>query len=882
MLEIKDIAKSYELGKEGDKNYQKVHALRGVSVNFRKSEFVAILGPSGCGKTTLLNIIGGLDRYTSGDLVIDGKSTKNFSDKEWDNYRNQKIGFVFQSYNLIPHLNVFENVELALTLSGIAKADRKQRVIDALTQVGLGDKLYAKPNQLSGGQMQRVAIARALINNPEIILADEPTGALDSKTSVQVMEILKEISKEKLIIMVTHNPELAETYASRTIKLFDGQMQEDSDPYEEVEETEQDDDKSKTRMSFWTALSLSFKNLLTKKARTILVSFAGSIGIIGIALILALSSGFQGYVNNVQQNTLSSYPLTVEATSMDYSAMMGILMGDAEESAKQEEGIVNKNDVIVDMFKSFLSGAKTNNLEAFKQWVDASDEVAEVVNAVKYSYNLRFNMFDNASKAKLSPNSLFYDGTIIWLDAKMGQYVFPQFESTYKNANSLPEDYQLTTTEIKAIKSTDAYAEALFNAFNGFMNGGADAVINQIKGLRNSYLSNFVEMLDNKELLASQYDVVATTSDTSKDTLFDDLGAKDIVLVLDKKGNLSDYALYTLGIKTTPSIEDVALGLLNPDDYQIPEDDGYAYDELVGKEYKILLETDYYKQIGGVYKDIRTALADKEISQEQYDSYISTMLADENTGLVLKIKGLIKPAKNATATSIDGDMAYTKALTELIAEKLSSAVNANSQLPDTLLINLEKPSAISFYCKDFEAKQQLEKLIKAYNAEVLADETKGEDYEITYTDYVGIMMSSISTIINAITYVLIAFVAVSLIVSSIMIGIITYISVLERIKEIGILRSIGASKRDVKRVFTAESLIIGFSAGVLGIVVTLLLCIPTNIVINSLAGITGVAQLPILSAVILIGLSMLLTFIAGLIPARIASKKDPVVALRTE
>ena len=879
MLEIKDIRKEYELGKVGSESYQKVNALSGVSVNFRKSEFVAILGQSGCGKTTLLNIIGGLDRYTSGDLVIDGKSTKDYTDKDWDTYRNQKIGFVFQAYNLIPHLNVFENVELALTLSGIKKADRKQKVIDALTQVGLGDKIYAKPNQLSGGQMQRVAIARALINDPEIILADEPTGALDSKTSVQVMEILKEISKDKLIIMVTHNPELAETYASRTIRLLDGQIIEDTDPYDNVETTVDNTTSHKKRMSFFTALSLSFKNLLTKKARTLLVSVAGSIGIIGIALILALSSGFQAYVNNVQKDSLSSYPLTIEAVSMDFASMFGMLMDDAAEETPSEEGVVNKNDVIVDMFKGFTTGSKENNLEPFKTWLDSNEEIQELTTAIQYSYHFNLNIYDNADKAQLSPNSLMYNGTIAWLDVKFGAAVFPNFETQYKTANGLAADYTLTDVEIKAIKSTDAYGAALLNYFNNNILGGSGmAMVASVMAMKDSYLTNMVEMLDNDKLLQSQYEVVAAASGMDKSNFFASLGAKDVVLVLDERGNLSDYALYTLGIKKSPTIEDIAGDLANDTtgDYQIPADDGYAYDTLVGKEYKVLLDTDYYKEIGGQWVDIRTALSEKTITQAEYDGYVNAMLADETRGMVLTIKGLVKPAKNVTATSIDGDIGYTKALSELVIEKLNSALTANDKLPSSLGVNTAKPIEINIFCNDFDAKQAVLALIEEYN------ETATEEDKISYNDLVGVLMGSVSTIINAITYVLIAFVSISLIVSSIMIGIITYISVLERIKEIGILRSIGASKRDIKRVFTAESLIIGFSAGLLGILITLLLCIPINIIISSLAGISGVAALPVVGAVVLVVLSMLLTFVAGLLPARIASKKDPVVALRTE
>lgn len=876
MLELSNIVKDYYMEETV------VNALKGVSITFRKSEFVSILGPSGCGKTTLLNIIGGLDNYTSGDLIINGKSTKDYSDKEWDTYRNHSVGFVFQSYNLIPHQTVLQNVELALTLSGVSKEERRKRAIEVLVKVGLKDKINSKPNQLSGGQMQRVAIARALVNDPEIILADEPTGALDSTTSTQIMEILKEIANDRLIIMVTHNPELANKYSSRIINLFDGELVQDSNSYtpensKEVKEVH----KGKKSMSFLTALSLSFKNLLTKKTRTLLVSFAGSIGIIGIALILALSSGFQGYINNVQKDTLSTYPISLNATAVDYSTMLGTLMDIGETTTNNPNGVENEkiysNDIIVNMFKSILDGAKANDLKAFKAYLEENiADIEHYISAIQYTYDIQLNIYSN--NQQLNPNSMFYDGAMVWLRGVAYKQVYARAEMMYRQSKGYDANVVLSETEILEIQASITEEQiniamqsilAMIGSSSGSSGMGMSL---DLASLKNNDLGLFTEMLDNIGLVKSQYDVVASLTEAS--SLFENLAYNEVVLTVDKNGNLSDYYLYALGIKTSPTIEDIAQGLINSKDYVI-EPSSFNYSDVLGKTYKLLLDTDYYVQLeqNGAYVDIRTELEEGRITQDRYNELVSTLLNEK--GVELKIKGIIKPKEGVSATSIKGAIGYTKELTSFMVGRVNSDVEAKN-LVQELKIDLDVPASISFYCIDFDSKEEISKFITDYNLSV--DESK----QIAYTDYSAVMMSSVSTIINGITYVLIAFVSVSLIVSSIMIGIIIYISVLERTKEIGVLRAIGASKKDVKRVFTAESVIIGFSSGVLGIGITYLLTIPINIIIKSLAGLVNVAALPIAGAIILVTISVCLTFISGLIPARIASKKDPVTALRSE
>ena len=852
MLRLEKITKEYVTGDS------KVQALKGITLEFRKNEFVSILGQSGCGKTTLLNIIGGLDKYTTGDLVINGKSTKEFKDRDWDAYRNHSVGFVFQSYNLIPHQTILSNVELALTLSGVSKKERRKRAIDALKQVGLGDQLNKKPNQLSGGQMQRVAIARALVNDPEIILADEPTGALDTKTSVQIMEILKSISKDRLIIMVTHNPDLAEKYSSRIIKILDGKITDDSNPYSKEEEKKENRDSkanSKVSMSFFTALSLSLNNLMTKKGRTILTSFAGSIGIIGIALILSLSSGMQAYINRVEEDTLSSYPITVEEETIDMASMMTSLMGDAEETVYEDGKVYSKN-IVNDMLSTISTKIQSNNLEEFKKYLDdENSQIRNYINAVQYSYNLDLNIYkeDENKVVQVNPSQIF---------SKLG----------------MDEMSNMMLAE------TDVWQE----------------------------------LLDNNELLQSQYDVIAGKWPENYN---------EVVLIVDENNEIYDYTLYTLGILDQDELEEKYQKILDGEEVEDEEVKTYTYEELLDTKFKVLLNTDYYEKDGDIWLD-----------KSEDEDYIKEKLEDAEE---IKIAGIIRPKENTVATAMSATIGYTKELKEYVINEINEAeivkeqkenkdinVFTGTEFPEdpnagfdfssltneqrmylaslneeemaklmqqytenasaTYEGNLEKmgvvdlssPSRISIYPKDFEAKEQIAAEIEKYNQKE-RDEGR-EENAITYTDIVGTMMDSVSTIIDAISYILIAFVAISLVVSSIMIGIITYISVLERTKEIGILRSIGASKKDISRVFNAETFIIGLCAGILGIGVTILLNIPINMIIKSVADISGIAKLPTVGAIILVVISMLLTIIAGLIPAKMASKKDPVEALRTE
>ena len=852
MLRLEKITKEYITGDS------KVEALKGISLQFRKSEFVSILGQSGCGKTTLLNIIGGLDKYTTGDLVINGKSTKEFKDRDWDAYRNHSVGFVFQSYNLIPHQNILSNVELALTLSGVSKKERRKKAVEALKQVGLGDQLNKKPNQLSGGQMQRVAIARALVNDPEIILADEPTGALDTKTSVQIMEILKKISKDRLIIMVTHNPDLAEKYSSRIIKILDGKITDDSNPYS-IEEEEKEDRTSKANskvsMNFLTALSLSLNNLMTKKGRTILTSFAGSIGIIGIALILSLSSGMQAYINRVEEDTLSSYPITVQEETIDMASMMTSLMGETEET-EHEEGKVYSKNIVNDMLSTISTKIQSNNLEEFKKYLDDENSpIKDYINAVQYSYNLDLNIYkeDDDKVVQVNPSQIF---------AKLGM-----------------------------------------DGMSNMMLAEADV---------------WQELLDNDELLHSQYDVIAGKWPENYN---------EVVLIVDENNEIYDYTLYALGILDQDELEEKYQKILDGEEVEDEDVKSYTYDDLLNTKFKVLLNTDYFEKDGDIW-----------IDNTENDDYIKEKLEDAEE---ISIAGIIRPKEGTVATAMSATIGYTKELKEYVINEVNNAEivkeqkdnpdiniftgiefsedtdakfdfsslteeqrmymaslseeelvnlmqqyteNANATYEGNLekmgVVDLDSPSSISIYPKDFESKEQIATEIENYNQKQ-RDDGKEENV-ITYTDIVGTMMNSVSTIIDAISYILIAFVAISLVVSSIMIGIITYISVLERTKEIGILRSIGASKKDISRVFNAETFIIGLCAGLLGIGVTLLLNIPINMIIKAVTDISGIAKLPTVGAIILVVISMVLTIIAGLIPAKMASKKDPVEALRTE
>lgn len=867
MLQLRNITKNYLVGES------EIQALKGIDVEFRENEFVAVLGPSGCGKTTLLNIIGGLDRYTTGDLVINGKSTKEFKDKDWDTYRNHSIGFVFQSYNLIPHQTVLSNVELALTISGVGKKERRKRAIEALEKVGLKDQINKKPNQMSGGQMQRVAIARALVNNPDILLADEPTGALDSETSLQIMEILKEISKDKLIIMVTHNPDLAETYSNRIIKLLDGKIIDDSNPYKatekEIEELRNKKSKTgKASMKFSTALQLSLNNLMTKKGRTFLTAFAGSIGIIGIALIMSLSNGMQQYINKVEEDTLLSYPITIQDATIDMSSLMTSMMGTGDE-VEHEEDKVYSREIVNNILETISSKIQTNNLEEFKKFIEnGNSNIKDYINAVQYSYNLDLNIYkenEDGSVQQVNPSIVF---------EKLG---FGDIINARDSNEFMSSSTMMTDTDV------------------------------------------WTEMLDNKELIESQYDVLAGKFPENYN---------EVVLIVDQDNQISDYTLYSLGIKDINELDEKMEQIENGEEITSNnEEESYSYDELLNYRFKIILNTDYYEKVGDTWQD----MSDDE-------EYMKNLVSNAEE---IQIVGIIKPNEATVTSGGAGLIGYDKSLKEYIINRINETeiVKEQKENPDinvftgiefpenndeefnygmltdkqraymaTLsqeeltklietytenasatydnnlkklgVVDLNKPSSINIYPKDFEAKDSISNIISTYNNEQRANSK--EENVINYTDYVGIMMDSVSTIIDVISYVLMAFVSISLIVSSIMIGIITYISVLERTKEIGILRSIGASKKDVSRVFNAETLIIGLVAGVLGIGVTLLLNIPINIIIESIVNISTIATLPVIGGIILVVISVLLTIIAGLIPSRLAAKKDPAEVLRTE
>ena len=809
MLELKKITKVYRTGDFTQK------ALNNVSINFRENEFVSILGPSGSGKTTLLNIIGGLDKYTNGDLIINEVSTKKYKDKDWDSYRNHRIGFVFQSYNLIPHQTVLSNVELALTLSGISKKDRKRRAIKALKEVGLGDHIHKKPNQMSGGQMQRVAIARALINNPEVILLDEPTGALDSDTSVQIMNLLKKISKDKLVIMVTHNPDLAKEYSNRIISLKDGEVIDDTNPYDGKEIIEYKKGKTKkTSMSFFTALSLSLNNLMTKKGRTLLTSFAGSIGIIGIALILSLSNGVNNYIEKVQEDTLTSYPLMIEKNSVDASTLMTSFMGEGS-GQEHELDAIYSNNIMTDMISTMYGGITTNNLIEFKKYIEINEELDEYVNDIKYTYNLNLQIYTEDS-LKVNPSNMM----------------------------------NMFTTENQNSSSSFSSGIAIFN-----------------------------ELSTNKKLLNSQYEVVAGKMPEKYN---------EMVLIVDENNEINDFVLYSIGLKDQKEIQETMMNMMSGKEIQKFEHTKYSYKDILNTNYKLILNTDYFKKENGVWIDKSNDL-----------SYLKQLV--EN-GIDLKIVGIIKPSEDSNISVTNG-VGYTKELTEYVVNQINESEIVKEQLEnedinvftnesfkdlETLennltkmgVVDLDDPYSINIYPKDFESKDKIEEIIKEYNDTKIAEE-KEED-KIEYTDYVGLLMSSVTTIVNVIGYVLIAFVSISLVVSSIMIGIITYISVLERTKEIGILRSIGASKKDISRVFNAETFIVGVTAGLIGVAITCVLNIFINIIIKNISGVVVEASLPIVGAIILVIISTLLTVIAGLVPARVASKKDPVIALRTE
>ena len=999
MLELKNIVKDYPAG--GDK----VHALKGIDLRFRSSEFVSVLGPSGCGKTTLLNIIGGLDRFTDGDLIINGRTTKDFRDRDWDAYRNHSVGFVFQSYNLIPHQTVLSNVELALTLSGVSKAERRERAIKALEEVGLGDQLKKRPAEMSGGQMQRVAIARALVNDPDIILADEPTGALDTETGVLVMEILKRISAKKLIIMVTHNPELAENYSTRVIRLLDGRLTDDSRPLTEEEyAAEQKHDaelieQSRGRkqkmpsMSMFTAFSLSLRNLLTKKGRTVLTSFAGSIGIIGIALILSISTGVSSYIDEVQEESLASYPLSIESTVVDFSSLVETMAGKTDEHPEHGRDAVYTKPIFSDLVNAMsASNQKSNDLASFKSYIESErakegSDLNKALSAVKYVYDLNIGLYTKNSDGEIihaDPNSLMQD--------IMG-------ESMGVDMSSM-------------VEARDSYMAGM----SGMFSTGVDLMSEMLAGTNGEAVNKLVK--DGYEVVygewANDYD--------------------EIMLVLNENNELDDLSLYALGLKSHDEMKAIVDTAMKQENIEY-DTSSWSYEEICGREYKMILPSDCYtKDTEGVYKDlresdtgltylydsgvtlriagivrpsedsdadmIRTTLAytskltDYVISQLDGSEVVAAQLSDEETdiftGLPFKtddeltdtqkadefgayVKGLDDAGRAELFTSImsiptdeeinaaveqvkgmtkdemtamfmqmiggqvmmdeesikgyldqispeDFDKMIGPAMKEQIAARKQQEISAQlsamtgeqikagldkliedadeatlaewyeTVMPHELsesnydynlkklgYVNKDEPSRINLYTATFKNKDLITSAIDKYN------EQADEEQKITYTDYIGIMLSSVTTIINAITYVLIAFVAISLIVSSIMIGVITLISVQERTKEIGILRAIGASKGDVSSMFNAETMIIGFTSGLLGVVVTYLLCIPINAVIHALTDITTLnAFLPVGAAAVLITISVLLTLISGLIPSGSAAKKDPVVALRTE
>lgn len=878
MLKLKNIKKNYKT------DFGDVEALKGITLNFRKSEFVSILGPSGCGKTTLLNIIGGLDRYTSGDLLINGKSTEDFNDRDWDNYRNHSVGFVFQSYNLIPHLTVFENVELALTLSGVKKEKRNKMVKDALEKVGLADKLKVKPNQLSGGQMQRVAIARALVNNPEILLADEPTGALDTKTSIQVLDLLKEIAKERLVIMVTHNPDLAKTYSTRIISLLDGNVISDSNPYEGAKESKQEkvEKKKKTSMSFLTALSLSLKNLLTKKGRTFLVAFAGSIGIIGIATILAISSGFKKYIKNVEEDTLSTYPLTIYEKETNMSSSLEMIMGKNNNKENRNDGKIYSNNIFSELMSSVISGTHTNNLGAFDAYLRENEELlGKYVSSIERHYGITVDVYANDLNNifKVNPSSVFDDAfkkagmsgmtsgftssMNIWSqmlsnkDLVKSQYdlLIGSWPKEYNEIllvvdknNEIP-DYALFALGLKPQEELDEILKAVKEGrkpnikessymFSDLLNLTFKLVLKADLYEQNKSGSGY-ELMENdqeymKKLLSQCVDLKVTGIIRPNE----DAVAQSIRGVVCYDSSLIEYI-----INETNSKEIVKKQLANPK-VDVFSNLPFMSEDLTMESLNQLIESipDETKK-GQIKKSIEEAKANG-YSDEMIISFIRT-----NLNKILSYSGI-------TIGTYEGNLT-----------KLGVG-------------SFDKPKAINIYPLNFSSKDEIVKIIEEYNKKVTSEGRT--DLVIEYTDYIGILMSSISDVIDAVSYVLFAFVAISLVVSSIMIGIITYISVLERIKEIGVLRSVGASKLDISRVFNAETIIIGFSSGVLGILITLLLLIPINIIIGNLANIHNVAKLPVEGAFILIAISVVLSVIAGLIPAITAARKNPVEALRSE
>ena len=890
MLELKGITKDYPSGDTV------VHALKGISVAFRDQEFVSILGQSGCGKTTLLNIIGGLAHYPRGDLIINGRSTKSYQDRDWDTYRNHSVGFVFQSYNLIPHQSVIANVEMALLLSGAPKADRRARAEAALAQVGLAEQMHKRPNQLSGGQMQRVAIARAIVNDPEIILADEPTGALDTETSVEVMEILKRLSQDRLVIMVTHNPQLAEEYSDRIVRIRDGEVTSDSRPVDAEAESltpEQiqehavaDARKGKRGMSYLSAIQLSFNNLMTKKGRTFLTAFAGSIGIIGIALILSLSDGAQNYIAETEETTMGSYPLTIQKTAVDMASMMSAMMGTGDTKGEAPKGTAESKNIVTDMVESIGGGATENDMKAIKQWLETNPgDINDLVTDIQYNYSTPLNVFkDDTSAGAVQVNP-----------------------ATVMNALGISTSGSTQTQLMSSMASTGQ---------------GYDV---------------WSELLSSKKAVDRDWKLVDGRMPQAWN---------EVVIALDEHGRISDYTLYALGMLDQSDLKGMMRNVLAGKKVEGAKETSYSYDELMKLVFRLVPESSkYQKQADGTWKDMSedAAFMKSAVAAGEQVHVVGVVRATGDAGAtVARYGGVLYPAslmKHMVETVAASDVvaaqkadpgtdiftgypfsdtaSATMSLDEIESmigmmggeqatqaqayidqmraqgssdEEIAAAFSKlmSSQTDDaTYDGNLEKlgaaslddPSVIQIYPVDFKAKEQIDTLIDDYNKDIKA---AGEGSEIQYTDIVGTLMSSVTSIVNSLTYILIAFVAISLVVSSIMIGIITYISVLERTKEIGILRAIGASKRDVSRIFTAETFITGLVSGLLGVGITVLLDFPVNWIIEAVAGVRNLAAVPAGAGAVLVLISVALALAAGLAPSRMAAKKDPVTALRTE
>ncbi len=913
MLKIKDISKTYKTGDLVQR------ALDGVSLNLRDNEFVAVLGPSGSGKTTLLNVIGGLDRYDHGDLIINGISTKKYKDRDWDSYRNHTIGFVFQSYNLIPHQNVLSNVELALTISGISKKERKKRATQALIDVGLGDQLHKKPNQLSGGQMQRVAIARALVNDPEILLADEPTGALDTETSIQVMELLKQVAEDHLVVMVTHNPELAEKYATRIVNLRDGKITGDTMPYETGVETEaQHKNMGKSSMSFLTSLSLSFNNLLTKKARTVLTAFAGSIGIIGIALIMSLSNGVNTYITDIQKSTMTSYPITIDAQTIDLSSVIKSDSSINESDGEHDLDAVYSNGRMLQAASAFTSSVTSNNLSDFKKYLDNEEsEIHKYIggSGIVYIYDLDFGVYTydsdgalintNASNSNMSgfysqfSSSGIIPGIYEQLLPSSDGLVSDAVKRSYETVSGRwPEKYDevvLVLNQNNEISYTDLYRLGLipaseYNDVTQKIAKGESVDVPQHKFTYDQIKEKEYYLVTAAEKYVKKGDLferISSSTEAFKDILKTAQKIKIVGIIRPVNGTTG--ITLTMNVGYTRAMTDYIINSTDESEIVKAQSENKNVNVLNGLTFEPASDedkiADAIKYVNSLGISDKARLCSELLMQNKIDI---TKLQGVDFTQYTKLQGVDFTQYAGMGMSTLGETELSGLLDIYmkdpaddtlisIYDKYVAAGSYNDNMTAFGVISKDAPASVNIYADTFEAKDKIAECINKYNKNAT------EENKITYTDYVGLLMSSITTIINVVSYVLIAFVAVSLIVSSIMIGIITYISVLERTKEIGILRAIGASKRNISNVFNAETFIIGLFAGLLGVGISALLIIPGNAVIHYFVGANDVnAIMPIPGAIILVILSVILTFIGGLIPAKKASRKDPVLALRTE